>query len=290
MDEARPFPDVMAEPAAACANCGATLVGGFCHLCGQPAHDFERSVGALLHEAFHDLFHADGRIVHTVPDLIFRPARLTRAYLAGHRYAQTPPLRLFLIAILAFFLAGGVRQYVQPAGAWYRADSPTASVPTLSPGSSPISRSFAAWLNPHLTAAVTHQREFALAVDGWLHQIAVLFLPISTLLLGALFFSRRKTFMFDHAIFSMHSLAFMALLFTLVTLLSLVAPLRGLVVAMFLLAPIHLFVHLRGVYRAGAFGTLARMALLFVFSLAGVALLFLGVLALELNGMGETLR
>jgi uncharacterized metal-binding protein len=51
-------------------------------------------------------------------------------------------------------------------------------------------------------------------------------------------------------------------------------------------APVHLFVHLRGVYRTTVLGTLVRMVLLSVLSLAAIAILLIAVAGLDLNGMG----
>ena len=81
----------------------------------------------------------------------------------------------------------------------------------------------------------------------------------------------------------MHSLAFMGLLFTLITLLSLLPPLRGWIDWLALAAPIHLFRHMRGFYRTRRLGTLARMFLLFLFSAVALTLLMAGAFALELN-------
>ncbi len=280
-------PDASSGPAQRCANCGATLAGPYCQACGQAAEDFERSIGALGAEAFAHLFHADGRLVHTVPPLIAHPARLTRDYLAGRRASQTPPLRLFLVVVLLVFLAGSLGEMAHPFGPLLKLDSPTDTVPTFSPGDGPVAKAVATWVNPRLIFAASHQREFAMAAEAWLHRLAILFLPISTLLLGGLFYTRRRRiFLYDHAIFSMHSLSFMGLLFTLVTLMSIAAPLRGLVPPLALAAPTHLFFHLRGVYGASVLGTLARMLLLFVFSVLAIGVLVLGVVGLGLSGMG----
>jgi hypothetical protein len=281
------WPLTSAEAVSVCANCATPLAGPFCHACGQSAEDFERKIGSLLAESFAHLFHADGRLLRTLPKLVVNPARLTREYLAGHRAAQMPPLRLFLVAIVVFFLAGSLREMAHPMAPLFQKDFPAETTPSFSPGSSPAVRAFAAWLNPRLTAAVTHQREFGAAVEGWLHRIAIAFLPVSTLLLGLLFVFQRRFLLFDHAIFSMHSLAFMALLFSVVTLLSIAPPLRGLAGPLMLAAPIHLFAHMRGAYGASIIGTLARMLLLFVLSAAAMALLLLGVVGLELNGMTQ---
>lgn len=270
-----------------CANCGVVLEGPFCHACGQAEEDFERSISSLLPEAFENLFHADGRLPRTLPHLILKPATLTRDYLSGRRAAQTPPLRLFLVVVLLVFFAGGLREMTQPhvADFWFKRDSPTETVPLVSPGANPIARSFAAWINPRLSYAVTHQQAFGQALESQLHRLAIAFLPIATLILGLLFAPKRRFFLFDHAVFSMHSLAFMGLLFTLVTLLGIVPSLGGLAGLISLAMPAHLFFHLRGVYGTSIVGTLVRMALLLVLSLAAVALLLTGVVGLGLNGI-----
>ncbi len=54
-----------------------------------------------------------------------------------------------------------------------------------------------------------------------------------------------------------------------------------------LAAPVHLFIHMRGVYGTGIFGTLVRMALLFIGSAIGAMLIFLGLLWVGLSGMGS---
>ncbi len=284
-----PSAEAPAAIPARCANCGAVLAGPYCHACGQSAETFERSIGLLLAETVEHLFHTDGRLVRTLPRLVFKPALLTNDYLAGRRTAQTPPLRLFLVVILLFFLAGSLGETIHPFGPLFKADSSTDTVPTLSPGHNPITQGLAAWLNPRLIFAAAHQREFGTAAGAWLHRIAILFLPIATLLLAALFHSkRRRIFIFDHAIFSMHSLSFMVLLFTLMTLMSIAAPLRGLAPPLVLTAPVHLFFHLRGVYGASVPGTLFRMLLLFIFSAVVIVLLLAGVVGLGLTGMGAT--
>lgn len=66
-------------------------------------------------EVVEGLLHADGRLWRTLPDLMFRPGRLTRSFLEGHRAPQTPPPRLFLVVLLALFLVGGLTSGVKMA-------------------------------------------------------------------------------------------------------------------------------------------------------------------------------
>jgi hypothetical protein len=108
---------------------------------------------------------------------------------------------------------------------------------------------------------------------------------VGTLLLSLLFVFQRRLFVYDHAIFTMHSLSFMGLLFTLTSFLGMIS-LGGFSGLLSLAAPVHLFVHMRGVYRTSVLGTLIRMLLLFLLTSLAVAALFLGVFIIELNGVG----
>ena len=87
-----------------CRNCGAALAGDFCHVCGQSAQSVRRPFWSLLGESVETLFAIDGRIARTLPDLIFRPGRMTRAYLDGQRARFIPPFRLYVLASLLFFI------------------------------------------------------------------------------------------------------------------------------------------------------------------------------------------
>jgi hypothetical protein len=269
-----------------CANCGAPLAGPYCHACGQLAESFERSIWSLLKEAVENFFDADGRILHTLPRLMFRPASLTKAYLAGRRASQTPPLRLFLVIVVMVFFVGGLTPGAHRPINFYRGDSPGHSTVDLAVSSDPQVRPFIEWLRPRLNYAINHQQEFASAVESWFHRIAIMFLPVATLLLSFLFIFRRRFFIFDHAIFSMHSLSFMGLLFTVGSLMGMAPPLRGLVGLLDFVAPTHLFFHMRGVYGTSVFGTLLRMFVLFILSAIALALLVAAAVFVELNAVG----
>ncbi len=87
-----------------CENCGTALQGGYCHVCGQRAHNPLRDFRHAVEEVFESLWHLDGRIFRTLRDL-FVPGRVAVNYLAGHRVRYIAPLRLFVIlTVLAFFV------------------------------------------------------------------------------------------------------------------------------------------------------------------------------------------
>ena len=87
-----------------CENCGAVVPDRFCSACGQLASSFHRPVWELVTESIADMFALDGRLLRSLPMLMFRPGRMTRNYLDGKRARYVPPFRMFLLASVIFFL------------------------------------------------------------------------------------------------------------------------------------------------------------------------------------------
>lgn len=86
-----------------CANCGAPLHGPFCAQCGQPVKPLDPPVRHFAREFAQELFDVDGRVPRSFFRLFFSPGFLTREYFAGRRVPWLTPLRLYLIASVAFF-------------------------------------------------------------------------------------------------------------------------------------------------------------------------------------------
>jgi uncharacterized protein DUF3667 len=267
-----------------CPNCVTPLQGPWCHACGQSAEDYHRSLIRLAGEALEGLFELDGRLWRTLPNLLFRPAKLTRDYLDGHRAPQAPPFRMFLIVVVIVFLAGGLGSNHKP----FVFMRPGSSQLTVHSGfgtvtDSPREKALNAWLKQKVSFALSHQDAFQNQLVTWAQRLSILALPISAALLGLLFVFRRGVYMFDHLIFSMHSLSFQGLL------LSAVLAAENLSVAfawMAVASPVHLFFHLKGTYRLGLFGTLIRMLLLFIGSLAGFMVIMVGLVLIGLYEVG----
>jgi hypothetical protein len=89
---------------ATCGNCNAPLTGPYCAQCGQHAHESARSLGALFHDAWHVVTHLDGRFWSTLRLLLLRPGQLTLEYFAERRARYVPPVRLYFVISIAFFI------------------------------------------------------------------------------------------------------------------------------------------------------------------------------------------
>ena len=97
------------EPAArVCQNCQTPMHGPFCYQCGQHERSSLRHAGLLLRDILHDVFNLDSRAIRTLKPLLLKPGYLTLEYFAGRRQRYVPPLRLYVIASLVFFLIAGL--------------------------------------------------------------------------------------------------------------------------------------------------------------------------------------
>ena len=293
-------------PGAVCANCATTLQGPWCHKCGQLGEDFHRSAWRLVGEVFEGLFHFDGRVWRTLPDLFLHPGRLTRTYLDGHRAPQVPPLRLFLVVLVLVFLTGSITGgddkvlSAHTDGRGHILSTRVTNLSDLTPqqradarrtmpqmdiqlGGVKFKRA-SQWLSQRMLRALDDPERMKLAIEQWSERFAFLMLPISAGLLSLLYIFQRRFYLFDHMIFSLHSLSAMGFLLSASFLL---APLLGDNASLVLLAsPVHLFVHMRGVYGSSVLGALIRMAFLAIGTLIGFTLLMLGLVGVALNAMG----
>jgi hypothetical protein len=92
--------------AGACLNCGAALTGPYCASCGQQKRATDPTLRELVQETAHELTQWEGKVPRTLKALFLRPGLLTLDVLAGRRARWLPPLRLYLICSVAFFLSG----------------------------------------------------------------------------------------------------------------------------------------------------------------------------------------
>jgi len=87
-----------------CLNCGATLQGKFCHVCGQENLQIKESFGHMMNHAVSDYFHFDEKFFNTLKPLLFKPGKLTNEYMAGKRVSYLHPVKMYIFISLIFFI------------------------------------------------------------------------------------------------------------------------------------------------------------------------------------------
>ena len=91
------------SPLTECENCGAPLTGHYCSRCGQPAIDYRRSIGHVLVDVLNEFLNWDSKFFASIGLLIAKPWQLTNEFVQGKRVRHVHPLRLYLLASIAFF-------------------------------------------------------------------------------------------------------------------------------------------------------------------------------------------
>jgi len=86
-------------------NCGAALSGPYCARCGQKRPHIDLTLREFLHDAANQLTNWEGKVPNSLKALFLQPGRLTLDFLAGRRARWLPPLRLYLICSVAFFVS-----------------------------------------------------------------------------------------------------------------------------------------------------------------------------------------
>jgi hypothetical protein len=89
-----------------CPTCQAALSGRYCSRCGEQRLDLHALTVRhfLSHSLLHEITHIDGKVPGTLKYLLFRPGFLTNEYFAGRRKPYINPIRLLLIALVLFAL------------------------------------------------------------------------------------------------------------------------------------------------------------------------------------------
>jgi len=89
-----------------CLNCKASLKqqNKYCSECGQPTLNLHQSFSKIAVQALHEMLDIDGRLANTLKMLLFSPGRLSKEYVEGRRIRYTPPLRMYLVISLMFFV------------------------------------------------------------------------------------------------------------------------------------------------------------------------------------------
>jgi len=195
----------MSEPSTRCVTRTQPVSGKFCAHCGEKRlesgdHTLQRFFEHLV-VAFTN---ADGKVFLTLRLLLLRPGQLTADYLRGRRKPYIPPLQLFLIANLIFFLLHPligsdmltIDLNTHLHYTWHNAIARVLVTPRLATRAVTV-EVYATTFDP---AAVTQAKS-----------LVILVVPIFSLAVLALYWRHRRQYA-PHVVFSLHFCAFWLLL------------------------------------------------------------------------------
>lgn len=175
------------QPVSKCPNCTATLIGKFCHECGQRGHTHHKLID-LASELFEGLGHFDTKLWRTAPFLLTNPGYLASEWSAGRRVRYMAPLSTFLFAVFLLFMSITFSGHHLIEGGDFAALGETSST---------------AAKNPEL---------YAYKIEGWAYKLSVLFVPFTVASLAVLFAFRKSVTVYQHVVVALYGLAFVALL------------------------------------------------------------------------------
>jgi len=270
-----------------CPNCGESVIQDFCPSCGQAAQDRRGPLFGLLGEFIQEFFALDGRHLRTVANL-WIPGRLTQLYLEGKRASYAPPVRIYLVTSLVFFLLVGYpvpdadhcNLYV--GDVLIGRDEPVPGLTDLKLETVDNSTQFGRWFthrflpsNETLQAMAPQQ-----LLDGFFGSLErivpttlIFFVPILALALKLLYI-RRPFYYVDHVVFGLHFQSALFQAFVLVYFLNaaglakLVHPFLPYLIAFGLMLSVYLIMALKRVYAQGWIRTGLKtgiLALLYIF-------------------------
>jgi len=283
-----PAPASASGLAPRCDNCGASVPGRYCGSCGQRLEPPVHSLGHFVGVAAEDLTHADSRLWRTLGTLLVKPGVLTREFLAGRRARYLPPVRLYLVVSVVFFLWAGV----------HASNDHQSIIEVKADGTHATVKDHA---SPEDCAGLAYQGTFAARVAPLLHQICVkavkdngrslseglvhtlpramfVFLPALAAVM-MLFYWRPRRYYVEHLLFLVHNHAFVFVFLMLTWVLALPIPPAF---AALIWAPSSLYMvwyvyrAMRTVYGQGRALTIAKMlAMSFVYLVFGGLMLLI---------------
>lgn len=249
-----------------CVNCDAPASESFCPRCGQSTRELRAPFLTIVREIL-DHLSLDATLPRSLYSLLLRPGRLTELYLAGKRASYVPPLRMYLVISLIFFVIFEITPPDVTEVPVYVAGELVGPVKPKPAGGTKLNTSFsifsapedASWLSTLVEERLlAGKRERFKEMDpqdlidqlfrGIQRHVKLglfVFLPLLALTLRLLFL-RSGSLYFDHLIFALHFQSFFFLCLSLVSIFSSpwIYALTWLV-----LAPVYLLLALRRVYR-----------------------------------------
>ena len=142
-----------------------------------------------------------------------------------------------------------------------------------------------AWADNAVTKATENPSLMLYKLQSNSYKFSWLLIPLSLPFLWLLFAWRREFHLYDHAVFVTYSIAFMSVLFIVLTALAMLgAPTGAIVLAGFAIPLAHIYSQLKDSYGLSRLGAILRTILLSIFILMIVLLFFAIILAMGMLG------
>jgi hypothetical protein len=179
-----------------CNNCGASLLGDFCHRCGQKEADTEwKTFSSIARQFWDELVSLDYKAVRSIGAL-FHPGYLAAEFIAGRRGRYLSPLKVYFLAAAIFFL-------VAPRVTDFTFERQMALDPD---------GEFSAQVEATLARTQMSRELYAERFNSRLqtiYTITPIFSVLSTALVLRLLFGRRYPWPGPHMVFALYYIAFM---------------------------------------------------------------------------------
>ncbi len=92
-----------------CLNCDTKLRNeAYCPQCGQENIDRNISIWTLIQDFLGDYFSFDSKFFTTLIPLFFKPGRVPKEFIEGHRVKHIPPFRILIFSSFIFFTVWGL--------------------------------------------------------------------------------------------------------------------------------------------------------------------------------------
>ena len=215
----------MSEEKTYCKNCSTELIGSYCHQCGQAAADPRKSVKEVFISLLAAIINWDGKLFRTIRLLLFKPGILTAYYLQGKRQSFNEPLRLFLFSSFIFFFLlifqlSNLEKNTQQLNFYALNDSTVImQMPwyTDTLNGYTIQNNEIIHLKSNTSDVVLSKNIFSDFIYRFKSNISYIFwfsLPLFALTLKIIY-KKKKYFLWDHWIFSLHFYSFVFFISTL---------------------------------------------------------------------------
>ena len=273
-------------PPSPCPDCGAPVSTAFCSACGQSTKIRRRTLWLVISDFFAHSFAFDGRFWRTLIPLLIKPGWVTEQNLKERWVSFLPPLRMYLVISVVFFLMLGSVLPDRTGALFMAKDSEgvvTTDISEKDVGLFPEGYIITDYFNERTRAKIEKLNEMEPAVrDYALYKAAVRAIPTTLLLALPLFaigmkiaYLLRRRYFFDHFVFATHF--YSAWLLVLGP--SLVINQTWLwIVGHAVYLPIYLFLALKRVYQQHWFLTIFKMMLLGIWQMFSSGILAMTVL------------